>query len=350
MAQGADFPPLYEGNEHFQTALKKSLVFPARNERIFDNKHIKMHRTLAVYSRAGMFAAQVVADYCRKHKVHFESINVDRKNIFGASDEFTHIVKQRIDEPANRKNLLVVILDHADVLAFDLLDESLQNNFALALEFTASTTNLIIVGVFEKQKQHQQSDYTDRFFKQFPFVTFLNSPPASFNAKFYEHLINSYCKASYVIDDANSKFTEGDFLMLADASPYATIENMLLFCQHVFYNHTFDSCESETPLPFTFQNFSKNFKEGGKLILTVASNAEQIENHFSASTIGMLAKAYPTAVADADAAADAKPPKILKREPSPLPFSPEEEEQEEENKKQKMDVELAWSSLKKAKH
>lgn len=315
--------PLYHGNSQFISALEKSILFPVQNPTIFDHALVPVRRTLAVYGREGMRKGDVVKDFCSRHNIDWKSIDV----VFGATGEAAdafnmHYVERTVMEQTRK--LQVIIIDHADILAFEPSDEETMAHFALQLEAKATLANLIVVCLFDRHRQDEEPNaYRSRFFKQFIYGALLTSPPADFRIKFYEEVIKAFVDSSPASPappasggKGGGEFTQGHYAMLSDASSDATIDDMLAFCKDVFYNYTFHALAQpagEAIEPFSYKHFATCFPELGR-IPTVALNASQLEQRLSASVLGVLKKEMPHMPRPAA-------PLTLKREKSPA-FTP----------------------------
>jgi hypothetical protein len=304
--------PLYHGNSQFISALEKSILFPVQNPTVFDHCLVPVRRTLAVYGREGMRKGDVVKDFCSRHGIDWKSIDV----VFGATGEAAdafnmHYAERTLMEQTRK--LQVIIIDHADILAFEPSDEETMAHFALQLESKATLANLIVVCLFDRHRQDEEPNaYRSRFFKQFIYGALLTSPPADFRIKFYEEVITAFVSASAGGGGGKGEFTQGHYTMLSDASPDATIDDMLSFCKDVFYNYTFNALKDEKTEALSYDHFASYFPINGR-IPTVALNASQLEQRLSASVLGVLKKEMPPRPAVA--------PPTLKREKSP-PSSP----------------------------
>ena len=325
--------PLYHGNSQFISALEKSILFPVQNPTIFDHALVPVRRTLAVYGREGMRKGDVVKDFCSRHGIDWKSIDV----VFGvtgeAADAFNmHVVERTALDQTHKSQ--VIIIDHADILAFEPSDEETMAHFALQLEAKATLANLIIVCLFDRHRQDEEPNaYRSRFFKQFIYGALLTSPPADFRIKFYEEVITAFVNSSLPAGGGKGEFIQGHYTMLSDASPDATIDDMLSFCKDVFYNYTYNASKSDAePATFTYDCFASYFPVGGR-IPTVALNASQLEQRLSASVLGVLKKEMPPMPRPAA-------PLILKREKSPTftPASPPSSPQA--TKKHKVDADF----------
>ena len=317
--------PLYHGNSQFITALEKFILFPMQNPAIFDHALVPVRRTLAVYGREGMRKGDVVKDFCSRSAIDWKSIDVVFGNTRDAAGACNlHFVERCAMERTPK--LQVLIIDHADILAFEPSDEETMSHFALQLEANATMANLIIVCLFDRHRQDEEPNaYRSRFFKQFVYGALLTSPPADFRTHFYEQVITAFIAASP--GNANSSFKQQHYTLLADKSPDATIDDMMAFCRDVFYNYTFEAYTREAPEPFTFDHFSIRFTKQDR-IPTLALNANQLEQRLSAAVLGVLNKEMPP---PPSAAAKAK------REDSPSPPPTEGAAEAEATKKHKVD-------------
>lgn len=285
-----------------------------QNPTIFDHALVPVRRTLAIYGREGMRKGDVVKDFCSRHGIDWKSIDVCFGATGEAADAFNMHVVERTATEQTRK-LQVIIIEHADILVFEPSDEETMAHFALQLEAKATLANLIVVCLFDRHRQDEEPNaYRSRFFKQFIYGALLTSPPADFKIKFYEEVIkafvNSFLPASGG-KEGEGGFTQGHFTMLSDASPDATIDDMLAFCKDVFYNYTFHAHAQpagEAIEPFSYKHFATCFPELGR-IPTITLNASQLEQRLSASVLGVLKKEMPPRPAVA--------PLTLKREKSP---------------------------------
>ena len=153
--------PLYHGNSQFIAALEKSILFPVQNPTIFDHALVPVRRTLAVYGREGMRKGDVVKDFCSRHAIDWKSIDVVFGSTVDAADAFNvHVVERSALDQARK--LQVVIIDHADILAFEPSDEETMTHFALQLEAKATLANLIVVCLFDRHRQDEESNEIGR--------------------------------------------------------------------------------------------------------------------------------------------------------------------------------------------
>jgi hypothetical protein len=211
----------WTGDEVFEQKLYEALIHPLkfpeqykRNESLFP-----VRRLVSIWSRPDQGAANAVAHHLEKHDI--KKLIIIPVN-FGHTSFFIEQIKT---VPLDH----VVILEHADVLAFEPDDEATMK-FCLQL----AELNLTIVACFERLPKtgDQQTEYQRRFFYQFRASAYLSAPNDEFRQRYFQFLFER------LSDVADVKLEEKDYMVLSMASTFATPNDMKEFVKRIYYEYT----------------------------------------------------------------------------------------------------------------
>ena len=284
--------PLFLGNDMFREHLRQFIEFPVKHTHIFDNSYLTIQHTFAVYGREGMRKAEVVRDFCTSIGVN----SYIQPIIYGKTSEICHEMENKFKHAAyeapskTRPELEVIIIDHADILAFEPCDEYTVR-FSLRLEEFAKSANFLVICCFDRTKTEDLPNPSrTAFFRQFPYGTVLSSPEdAEFRIEFYKSVIGSFCK-QYAFDCA---LQDADYEELAKCSKWGSIDNMLDYCKEVFYKFAFDVShgfvKNNTMTRDHF--FHPSLFSAQQKLKTIPPNAQMLENKISNTVLGIMSAA-----------------------------------------------------------
>jgi len=275
---------LYLGNSTFRKHFYDRVIYPCKNPEKFHPDHLPLQRTFAIYGQKGNQKQQAVAQLLEEAEIPYLTLPVTFSMTLNFCDEFDRLVNEFKN---NKHHMYVVIIDHADILVHEPDDKSVTQ-ITTQLAKYAMDANLFIIALFDRQRGEPNA-YKDAFFSQFPYVSVLSSPATdkTFIAAFYKQKFNSFCN-EYKISNT---LQEEEYQMLADASVYATVDDLTKFCQAIY----FELVQTESVALSFEEHVEKRLKNTGGIVhidTMVYQMAKMVDEQFT-SLIGIMPAVAP---------------------------------------------------------
>jgi hypothetical protein len=302
MSGGGGFVlPVNAGSADFIRDLTVMIGQPWGNHTLYsDPLLMPMHRTVAVYGRRGVGKRAAVEHYCEKNDITYDTVTIEYGQTATAVAALQASITKDFRDANPKFNTVdhVFIIERADILVFEPSNEETML-FSMTMEQMARRYNIMFVCLFDRHPAEFElggnSMFRRTFFEQFPLFTYLSPPGQEYRLAFFK---NYFKAAAEKFGFSVSLLSEGDYLLLADASRYTTPREQLAFVHSAVYTIAADTQQRAVVVDM---NFLQRFMfRGGRSI--TRHDAKLVEQDFCRTcTLKMFEEATPAASAPAEA-------------------------------------------------
>lgn len=230
MSKGSAGQELWLGDPLFQSRLRELLCDPIEHRTRFHADLMPVRRTVAVYGHREAHKAAVVAEFCERNLLTYA--------VVGARFGFTQDVQKDVESAfreAGQEGLMVLILDHADVLALEPANEETQR-FGLRLEDLAQQQLCFVVACFDRVLKEYTETYVRHFRAQFTTAALYLAPPHStWISTWLRHQFEAYLKHAPANCGLSLGLTDDEWTVLAQHCVGASWGHLRTWVQQVFH-------------------------------------------------------------------------------------------------------------------
>lgn len=210
MNNSAGKQELWVGDASFQARLKELLCDPVEHGLRFHADLLPVRRTIAVYGHREAHKAEVVAEFCERNLLSYAVVSAR----YGFTQDIAKDVQAAFTR-AGSEGIMVLILDHADVLALEPANEETQR-FGLQLEDLAQQQLCMVVACFDRVLR----EYTETYVRHFraPFVNaavYLAPPHSTWIAAWLRTQFETYIKYAPQGSGLSLGLTDDEWTVLA---------------------------------------------------------------------------------------------------------------------------------------
>ncbi len=245
--------PIWRGKEEFIAGLDQMVREPFERPETFHPELTPIRHLVGVYGRSGMKSA--VKAYCDSITLPCATIDVE----FGATSVATECIDRYVQKNAQEQRTnrirFALIIDHADVLAFEP-DNEASMMYSLRMGAVAKQNDFLFICLFSRVPTAENTPnlaattrmFRKVFFDQFGDTRIYLAPPnAAFRVEYFKAAFSTYCELNKI----TLNLDDGNYKLLADASSYCTPQNMLCFLQRVFYDRPKEKIDWELLCKYT---------------------------------------------------------------------------------------------------
>jgi hypothetical protein len=243
-----DCVPLYV-NTDVVRFVTNVVALPITHPTYFDARVNPVRMTLALFGRKGVGKQKLVQHTLDEYGVLNATISV----VYGQT---TSAMKQILQACATMGAINdevvpsgVLIIEHADIFCFDP-DSTEVMEFALTLKNTAHTSNVILLALFDRLPPTSSTSahvkpYPGLFFRQFMGGGYMAPPPSAYRVSLFKAYFEAFEAGVGKVANVRLDLSEGDYIELADASTFCTIDTIIEWMQRAFYSYAVPRSSAE---------------------------------------------------------------------------------------------------------
>lgn len=253
-----------------ETYFKQYILTAFRQPALFDPSLAPLPWTHAVVGRKGVRKLQTIQTLCQKYGiVAVHVIDVEFGRCGFAIDTFMCLIKAVQEKHGNEERAgpsNVVIINHADRLAYDAADQK-EAVYALDIGGVAAEAGVLLIAICDRPKGaeevHSMSPWArtchSKFFSQFEIVAYAPCPTVDFNMEYIGHRISLFAKHMELNRrPITVELDDDDKILLRDCVRYGTLDNIDDWLRRVFLEFILDPFKMQLDMAVLQEHMSMN--------------------------------------------------------------------------------------------
>jgi len=276
-------PPLYTHDDTVKF-MDNVVLLPMTHPAMFNAITNPARRCLALFGRKGVQKLRLVENILIARSVPYCVVNVEPAQTTRAMKEI-RLVHERLAGGGTG----VLVIDHADILCFEPDTEAVMET-CLQLSQLAKDCGMAILILCDRTPPTPEDDtqvprhlrmYYERFFGQFNGSGYMPTPPSAYRIDMFRWYFTRFEQTVGTHNGVTFKLSDGDYIELADASSYCTIDAVVVWIRRVLYKFAVPRDQPfviEIKHLVTFFNTNQGFPHISRLDMEAIENKWSVAN------------------------------------------------------------------------